>query len=1044
MMLSDVSVKRPVFAVVLSLLLVLAGLVGFSQLPVREYPAIDPPIVSVDVNYPGAAASVVESRITQLLEDRIAGIEGIDTIRSTSSDGRSDISIEFTPDRDVDSAANDIRDRVSGALDNLPEEADPPEVNKVDSDAQPIMWLNITAEGRDPLWLADYVDRVLIDRFSSIDGVARVRGGGERPAIRVWLDREAMAAYRLTPGDIESALRQENVELPAGRVESADANLTVRVARAYDSVADFRGLVVRRGDDGSLLRLGDVARVELDAADQYDYFRSNGEPGVGMGIVRQSGANTLAVANAVKDRVEEVRSLLPEGVEIAVSWDSSVFIARAIENVWETLAIAALLVVVVIYLFLGSVRATIIPAVTVPVSLIGTFFALWILGLSINLLTLLALVLAIGLVVDDAIVVLENIYHRIEQGERRLLAAYAGARQVGFAVIATTAVTIAVFVPLMFLPGNTGLLFRELAVAMIVAVSISTFTALTLIPVMCANILKKGGGATALTRFVDRNFEKGSARYESVLSHVVRHPWIVGAIAVGAVGIAAFFAFENLEQELAPQEDTGFIWGSINIAEGAGWEKLVEVMEDVKDLTMPLVDEEGTDPDIPLRRVLLRAPASWGPSGDFSGGRMIIFLKPWEERNMTTQEASAELMNVLRPYPAAQASAFPGGGLGGRGGEPIQFVIAGDTYEELQRARDVLFDRAADYPGIETLDSNYKETRPQLIVNIDTVRAADLGVSTQEIGRTLESMMGSRQAGTYVDRGEEYDVIMQAEAEDRVTPQDLAGVYVRGREGQVVPLSALVTLSSQAEAGELARFNKLRAITLTGTLAPGASLGEALTFLETEAAALPEVAAIGYEGESRALRQTGGSIWLVLGFTIVLVYLVLAAQFESFVTPLVIVLGVPLAIGGGVVGLLAMGGTLNIYSQIGLVMLVGLAAKNGILICEFANQLRDEGRPFERAILEAAQRRLRPVLMTSIATVAGAMPLMLATGAGAESRQAIGTVVVWGVGISTILTLFVIPAFYWLLARGTTSPEAVTRKLEDQLEDRSRGAQPAE
>ncbi|MBZ6379698.1 multidrug transporter AcrB [Pacificimonas flava] len=1044
MKLSDVSVKRPVFAVVLSLLLVLAGFVGYFQLPVREYPAIDPPIVSVDVNYPGAAASVVETRITQLLEDRIAGVEGIETIRSSSSDGRGDVTIEFSPSRDVDSAANDIRDRVSGALDNLPEEADPPEVNKVDSDARPIMWLNVTAPDRDPLWLADYVDRVLIDRFSSIDGVARVRGGGERPAIRIWLDRESMAAYRLTPADIEGALRRENVELPAGRVESANANLTVRIARAYQSVEDFRGLVVRRGEDGSLLRLGDVARVELGAADQYDYFRSNGEPGVGMGIVRQSGANTLQVANDVKARLAEVEHLLPEGVELAVSWDSSVFIAAAIENVWETLLIAAVLVVLVIYLFLGSVRATVIPAVTVPVSLIGTFFVLWLLGLSINLLTLLALVMAIGLVVDDAIVVLENIYHRIEQGERRLLAAYSGARQVGFAVLATTAVTIAVFIPLMFLPGNTGLLFRELAVAMIVSVSISTFTALTLIPVMCSKILMRGGGATGLTRFVDRNFERLNGRYESVLSRLVKKPLPVGAVALSLVGIAAFFAFENLQQELAPQEDTGFLYGSVNISEGAGWEKLVSVMEDVKDMTMPLIDEENTDPEMPLRRVLLRAPGSWGPSGDFSDGRLIIFLKPWEHRTATTAETAQRLRELLAPYPEAQASVYPAGGLGGRGGEPIEFVIAGDTYEELQRARDVLFDRAAEFPGIATLESDYEETRPQLIVDVDTVRAADLGVSVQDIGRTLETMMGSRQTGTYVDRGEEYDVILQAEPEDRVTPQDLGGVYVRGREGQVVPLSALVTLNSRAESGELNRFNKLRAITLRGTLSDGASLGEALTFLEQEAADLPEVIAIGYEGESRALRQTGGSIWMVLGFTIILVYLVLAAQFESFISPLVIVLGVPLAVGGGIVGLLVMGGSLNIYSQIGLVMLVGLAAKNGILIVEFANQLRDEGVEFERAIVDAAKRRLRPVMMTSIATVAGAVPLMLAVGAGAESRQAIGTVIVWGVAISTLLTLFVIPAFYWLLARGTSSPEAVTRRLEEQLSDRTAGTQPAE
>lgn len=1028
MILSDVSVKRPVFAVVLSLLLVLAGIVAFLELPVRQYPAIEPPIVSVDVNYPGAAATVVESRITQLLEDRIAGVEGIEVVRSSSRDGRSDITIEFSPDRDVDAAANDIRDRISGALDNLPEEADPPEINKVDADAGPIMWLNLTGEGRDPLWLADYADRVLIDRFSSIDGVARVRAGGtSRPAIRIWLDRETMAARGVSPDDIEQALRRENVELPAGQVESLGLNLNVRVARAYGNVDDFKALVIRRTNDGALLRLGEMARVELGPQNIYTHFRSNGLPGVGMGVIRQSGANELQVANDVKNRIKEIEPLLPTGVELAVSYDTSVFIDKAIQSVWQTLFFAAILVIAVIYLFLGSVRATVIPAVTVPISLIGSFFVLWLLGLSINLLTLLALVMAIGLVVDDAIVVLENIYARIERGESRLIAAFEGARQVGFAVIATTAVVIAVFIPVMFLPGDTGLLFRELAITMIVAVSISTFVALTLIPVMCSKALKKGGGETKLSRFVDAKFQQTSTVYESLLSRWVRKPFLLGGVAFGVAGVFAIIGMQTLKSEVAPPEDTGFIFSSATLAEGASWDRLVTVMNDLETLVLPLTEEDG-----PLRRALFRAPATFGSSSDFSSGRVIMFLKPWDERDMTTAETVGAVNKLFSQYPAARVFASGGSTIGGRGGEAIRFVIAGDTYQELTRARDALFVAADEYPGIATLQSDYKETRPQVVVEVNTTRAADLGVSIQEIGSTLETMMGSRNVGTYVDRGEEYDVILQAEPEDRVTAEDLANVYVRARDDTLVPLSGVVTLNNRAEAGQLNRFNKLRAITLEGTVAEGYSLGEALTFLEEEAATLPEVVSIGYEGESRALRQTGDAIWLVLGFTILLVYLVLAAQFESFVSPLIIILGVPLAVSGGLLGLTVMNGTLNLYSQIGLVMLVGLAAKNGILIVEFANQLRDEGLEFERAILESAKRRFRPVLMTSIATVAGAMPLMLATGAGAASRQAIGTVVVWGVGISTILTLVIIPSFYYLLARKTSSPLTVTRRLEAQ------------
>jgi multidrug efflux pump len=1034
MILSDVSVKRPVFAAVASLILVLAGVVAFMSLPVREYPAIEPPIVSVEVTYPGAAASVVESRITQVIEDRIAGIEGIETIRSRSRDGVAEVNVEFAATRDVDDAANDVRDRVASAADDLPDEANPPEIRKVDADAQAIMWLNLTGEGRSSLWLADYADRVLMDRFASIDGVARVQTGGtSRPAMRVWLDRARLAAYRLTPGDIEAALRAQNVELPAGRVEASTQNLTVRVARAYRTPRDFEQLIVARGDDGHLVRLAEVARVELAPENPYNFFRSNGEPGTGLGIVRQSGANTLAVASEVWNRIEEARKLLPAGVELNVSYDGSVFIAAAIENVWKTLAEAAILVVLVIYLFLGSLRATIIPAVTVPICLLATFIVLWALGLSVNLLTLLALVLAIGLVVDDAIVVLENIYHRIEEGETPLVAAFEGTRQVAFAVIATTAVVCAVFVPIMFLAGNTGLLFRELAAAMIGAVAFSGFIALTLTPMLCSKLLSRDVGHNRMTRWVDDRFDRLSRAYDAALRRVLGKPLLIGGGAVALVAGCLALA-TTLKSELAPLEDTGFVQVSVSAAEGTGYNRLVGYMEDLQAKILPMVGDNG-----PIRRLLVRAPGSFGPSEDFSTGRMIVFLKSWDERDETTAEVVEMLNRALAPYPAVRAFASGGQTIGGRGGQPIQFVIAGDTFEELARARDAIIEAAAANPGIQDLEADYEETKPQLLIDIDTIRAGDLGVSVSEIGRTLETMMGSRRVTTFVDRGEEYRVVLQAEDEDRISPRDLANVYVRAaRSGELVPLSNLVTLRSFADAGDLGRFNKLRAITLSGRLAPGYSLGEALDFLEAEAMTLPEVAAVGFDGESRAFKQTGGAIWGVLALTIVLVFLVLAAQFESWVHPGVIVMTVPLAVGGGLLGLVVMGGTLNLYSQIGIVMLVGLASKNGILIVEFANQLRDQGAAFDDAIRRAAVRRLRPVIMTSVATVAGAVPLMIASGAGAAARQAIGTVVVWGVSLATLLTLFVVPVFYRLLARRTGSPLSVTRRLEAE-----RSARPA-
>lgn len=1036
MVLSDISVKRPVFAAVLAILLVLAGAVAFTRLSVREIPDVDPPIVSIETNYRGAAANVVESRITQVIEDRISGIEGVESITSNSQNGRSSISIEFSANRDVDAAANDVRDRIGGVLGNLPDEADPPEIRKVDADEQPIMWIVLAGEGWSPLALTDYADRFLVDRFASIDGVARVQIGGEaRRAMRVWLDRGRLAALGLTVGDVEAALRRQNVELPAGRVETEGQNLTVRLNRAYSNAEDFRQLIISRGEGGYLVRLGDVARVEVGPENPYSHFRANGESGVGIGIIRQSGANTLEVADAARAEIAAANRTLPGGLHLDVNSDSSLFISAAIDNVYHTLIEAAVLVVLVIYVFLGSARATLIPAITVPICLTATFIVLAAFGFTINLLTLLALVLAIGLVVDDAIVVLENVYHRIEEGESPLVASYKGASQVAFAVIATTLVVCAVFVPVMFISGNTGMLFRELAGAMIGAIAFSGFVALSLTPMLCSKLLKPAGSHNRFTRWVDTRFDRLNARYESALRRLIHRPLIVGAAAalfvMGCIGLGS-----TLQSELAPEEDQGLFNIIVSSAEGTGWDTIVRYMEEIQAEVLPMVGEG------PIRRLMVRAPNSFGASEDFSGGRLTVFLQPWDQRDVSTREVMEGIQQKLRQHPAVRANASMPSALSRGRGQPIQFVIAGDTFEDLARARDKLIAAADSNPNIVDLDSDYKETRPQVLIDIDTARAGDLGVSVSEIGSTLETMMGSRRATTFIDRGEEYYVVLQAEAADRISPQDLTNVYVRSATtGQLVALSNLVNLRNFADAGSLGRYNKLRAVTISGSLVPGYSLGEALTWLEAQAAEIPEITQVGYKGESLSYKQTGSSIVVVFLLTILLVYLVLAAQFESFVHPAVIILTVPLAVGGGLLGLFVMGGTLNIYSQIGIVMLVGLAAKNGILIVEFANQLRDAGKSVEEATIEAATRRLRPILMTSIATVAGAIPLMVASGAGAAARQAIGVVIVWGVTIATMLTLFLIPVFYNRLARRTGSPEAVSRKLKAEL---GGAAQPAE
>jgi len=1040
MILSDLSVKRPVFAAVLSLLLVLVGIVSYTRLSVRDLPAIEPPIVSVDVTYRGANAQVVENQITQIIEDRISGIEGIENVTSRSRDGRADITIEFSASRDIDDAANDVRDRVSGVVDQLPQEADPPDISKVDVDAQPILWLNVIHPQWDAMQLSDYADRVLVDRFGAIDGVSRVQVGGDaRPAMRVWLDRQKLAAFNLSTGDIETALRRQNVELPAGRVEGEAANLSVRVTRQFTTPQDFAQLIVSRADDGYLVRLGDVARVVKEPENRYNLFRSNGEQAIGLGIVRQSGANTLEVANAVKAEIAAVTPMLPPGMELVVSFDSSLFIDRAIENVWITLAEAAVLVVLVIYVFLGSLRATLIPAITVPICLIATFAVLYALGYSLNLLTLLAFVLAIGLVVDDAIVVLENIFYRIEQGEPPLVAAYQGTRQVAFAVVATTIVVCAVFVPLYFIAGNTGLLFRELAGAMIGAIAFSGFVALSLTPMLCSKLLKKETGHNRLTQWFDRQFARFQTAYRRWLERLVDRPFLVGgsAFALVAVGLLAGATLDN---ELAPAEDQGNFFVSVQAPEGTGFDRMSQYMLGLQDQLLPLVDE-GV-----IRRMLVRAPGGFGQTEDFGSGTMIVFLEPWENRTVTTDEVVQRVQKVLGEDARVRGNASAGNSLSRGRGRPIQFVIAGSSFEELKTARDAIFAAAEANPGIVELDSDYRETKPQLEVDIDTVRAGDVGVSVADIGSTLETMMGSRRVTTFIERGEEYYVVLQAEDEDRAAPGNLDYIYVRSQtSGALVPLSSLVTLREVAQAGELGRFDKLRAITLQGNLAPGYTLGEALDFLEAEAAKRPEVSAIGYKGESLALRQTGSSLWIVLSLTIVLVFLVLAAQFESFVHPVVILLTVPLAIGGGLIGLFLMGGSINLYSQVGIVMLVGLAAKNGILIVEFANQLRDAGVPFRQAIVDAAERRLRPVMMTSIATVAGAVPLMLASGAGAGAREAVGIVIVFGVSVATLLTLFVIPTFYAAFAKRTQSPETIARELEAGLaESAAARPQPAE
>ena len=1027
MILSDISIKRPVFATVMSLLLVVLGLIAFTRLTLRELPNIDPPIVSVEVAYPGASAAVVETRITQILEDAVAGIEGIEVIESRSRNGEADVSLEFSLNRDIEAAANDVRDAISRIGDRLPPEADPPEIEKVEADADVILWLNMNSAKLDTLELSDYAERYVVDRLSSIDGVAQVRvGGRQRYSMRIWLDREALAARGLTVNDVENALRRENVELPAGSIESQDRDFTLRVMRGYEDPSDFAKLTLAKGEDGYLVRLGDVAKVERASSERRAYFRGNGQPNVGLGVIKTSTANSLDVAREVKAALPAIQDTLPEGTDIFVAFDSTIFIDAAVNRVYWTLFEAIALVLVVIYLFLGSLRAAIIPAVTVPVCLVAAFIALWAFGFSINLLTLLALVLCIGLVVDDAIVVLENVQRRADLGEPPLVAARRGTQQVAFAVIATTAVLAAVFLPIGFMEGNTGRLFRELSVALAGAVIISAFVALTLTPMMCSLLVRPHSEPKGLNRWIQGHLDDLGRAYRRAVERTIGRPLLFGVALLGTMGLSAFL-LQVIPAELSPPEDRGAFFVSVSGPEGAGYDYTVEQMQGVEEILFKYTGEGQ-----PIDRVNTAVPGGWGAGGTMHTGRAIVLLKPWHERDTDTSQLVEKVRGELNQLPGVVARPQVRTGLVRSGGQPLQVVLGGPDYVELAEWRDRMLARMEQNPGLYGADSDYKETQPQLRVEIDRARAADLGVSVQEIGRTLETMMGSRRVTTYVEDGEEYDVILQAQREDRASPADLDNLYVRSAgSGELVPLSNLVTLTELAEPGEFNRFNRLRAISLSAGLAPGYTLGEALEWVrQTADEELPDRAQLDYKGESREYQKAGSAVLFTFAMALLVVYLVLAAQFESFLHPVVIMLTVPLAVLGALIGLWLFGSSLNLFSQIGIVMLVGLAAKNGILIVEFANQLRDEGMAIRDAIVESAAVRMRPILMTSIATMMGAVPLVAFGGPGSASRATIGIVIIAGVAFSTLLSLFVVPAFYTLLAPYTRSPEAVARKLE--------------
>lgn len=1026
MWLSDISVKRPVFATVIAMLLVAFGSLAFNDLAVREYPDISAPIVTVEVDYPGASAEVVESRITQILERQVSGIEGAKAIESRSSDGRASISVEFSLERDIDEAANDVRDRVSRVARRLPDDVEAPVIAKQDADAQPIVYLNLESPNMNAMELTDYAERYIRDRLAVVPGVSQVNVNGiGRPSMRIWLDRVALAARNLTVADIEGALRRENVELPAGRVDSTEREFQVRLARNYTTAEEFRNLVITQGADGHLIRLGEVADVEIGPRNTRTIFRTNGKNSVGFGIVKQSKANTVEVISGLDQEMARISNQLPPGMALAKSSDDSLFIRAAIRAVYVTISITTVLVGLVILGFLGSFRAMIIPVTTIPVCLISAFIVLDMVGFSINLVTLLALVICIGLVVDDSIVVLENVHRRIERGESPLLASYKGTRQVAFAVIATTAVLVAVFAPIAFLKDNIGRIFAELAVTVCAAVIFSSILALSLAPMMCSKLLRPATHQKKSMRILDRGFDRLAGAYQRGLEASLRMPAAIVILMVLIAG-GAWSLFQAMPEEYAPQEDQGIFFAIVRAAEGTSVDHMAVQMEKLEAPLLPLI-ESGD-----VQRALVRAP-SWGGTAP-SGGVVIVTMAPWGEREISTADARIRMMRAWSQIPEVSAFTFMRSGISRHGGgQPVQFVLGGTDYEELAEWRDLILRRAAENPGLTRIDSDLKETQPQLLVRIDKDRAAALGVSVQDVGNTLKTMMSEQVVTTYVVDGEEYDVVVQGKEEQRATATDLENIYVRSnRSGELIPLSNLVITEDTAGAGVMNRYNRLRAVTISATPAPGYALSDALEFLEDVVRSeLPATARISYKGESLEYKESAGATYFTFGIALLVVFLVLAAQFESFVHPLIIMVTVPLALAGGLVGLTLAGKTLNIYSQIGVLILIGIAAKNGVLIVEFINQLRDAGVEFGEAIIRGARIRFRPIVMTTASTLMGSIPLILATGPGSESRSTLGIVMFSGVAFAAIFTLFVVPVFYSLFARSTGTPEAVARELEE-------------
>lgn len=1008
MVISEICIKRPVFATVLSLLVLLVGLMSYSRLTVREYPNIDEPVVTVDTTYTGASAEIIESQVTKPLEDSLAGIEGVDVLSSISRSERSQITIRFRVERDADSAAADVRDRVSRVRRRLPDDVDEPVIAKVEADANPIIWVAFSSDRHSPLEMSDFASRIIKPRLQTLPGAADARVFGERRySMRIWLDRDRLAAFGLTVQEIENAIRGQNVELPAGRIESSQREFAVVARTDLAQVDEFEAVVVRQPANAAdyPVRIRDIGRVEVAPENERTSVRFMGRPSISIGLIKQATANPLDLKRGLDEMLPRLESELPEGMSMTIANDSTVFIERSIDAVFATIWEAVLLVAGVCLFFLRNWRAMLVPLVTIPVSLVGAFTLMFAFGFSINTLTLLALVLAIGLVVDDAIVVLENIYRHIEEGMEPVAAAFKGAKEIGFAVVAMTITLAAVYAPVAFMTGRTGKLFTEFALTLAGAVIVSGFVALTLSPMMCSKLLRHEPKHGPIYNGIERFLDWMTEGYRGVLAASLKARWLVMLVFALVAG-SSVLLMGQLKTELAPQEDRGRVIGIFSGPEGATIDYMGRYAREIEEVYASL-------PEVDRYLVIAGNPT-------VSQGISFVGFTDWAERERGAAQIAGELGPKLRAIPGVNAFPVMPAAFGqSPRSRPLSFVVStSESYDELARYTEMILEEMRNNPGFISPDTDLKLTLPELSVEVDRDRAADLGVPVDVIGRTLETMLGGRQVTRYKQDAEQYDVIVQVAAASRADPRDIRDIFVRARNGEMVPLANVVKVSEAVAPRELNHFGQRRSVTISANLAPNFALGEALQWMDqTAARILPPGYATDYDGQSREFRTSSASLVLVFVLALAFIYLVLAAQFESFRDPFIIMLTVPLSMTGALGALWLTGGTLNVYSQIGLVTLVGLITKHGILIVEFANQLREQGRELLEAVIEASVLRLRPILMTTGAMVLGSVPLALATGAGAESRQQIGWVIVGGLLLGTFFTLFVVPTVYSLLAR---------------------------